>query len=182
MKRHALFLICAITLVAYGQGKLMHDGSGDPSGFCNNAVYINTATKEHWTCSNNAWSKDSAGSVPTSNLIYRATAISVNSANTDVGTFTGLPSKYIVRRLTFDNASGTPTLATISLRTAASGSGSAIVSGQALAGLSSTAIFLDSTLAISTNTQTANTLYLRNVVAAGSGITCDATLEIMPLP
>lgn len=182
MKWRVVILILVAALAIYSQGKLMHDGSGDPSGFCSNAVYINIATKEHWTCTNNVWAKDSAASVPTSNLIYRISGISVNSANTDVGSFTGLPAKYIVRRLTFDNASGTPTLATISLRTAASGGGSAIVSGQALAALNGATVFLDSTLAITTNTQTASTLYLRNVVAAGGAMTCDATLEIVPLP
>ena len=116
-------------------------------------------------------------------IIYRAKGINLNAgANTDSGsTFTGLPSRYIVRRLTFDNASGTPTLSTVALRTAASGGGTALVTAQALSTLNATTVLVDSTLAVTTSIQTASILYIRNVAAAGSAMTCDSTLEVTPL-
>lgn len=120
-----------------------------------------------------------SASVP---LVYRATGINLNAgANTDSGsTFTNLPAKYIILHLFFDNASGTPTLSTIALRTASGGGGTAIVTAQALSSLSTTNITVDSVLAVTT-TQTASTLYLRNVAAVGSAMTVDATLEVLPL-
>lgn len=116
--------------------------------------------------------------VPQTPLLYRATALNVNQANTDIGTFTGLPTLYIVRRLTFNNASATPTLATVALRTAAAGAGTAIVTAQALSTLSAASTFVDSTLAVTTATQNSATLVLRAVAAAGVAATVDATLEI----
>ncbi len=117
------------------------------------------------------------GSFP---IVYRATGLNVNQTNTDIGSFTGLPSRYIVDALYFDNASATPTLSTVSLRTAAGGAGSAIVNAQALISLISSTTLLGATLAIQA-VQTAPTLTLRAVVAAGGVATVDATLIIIPL-
>lgn len=114
-------------------------------------------------------------------IIFRLTGLNINQTNTDIGTFTGLPAKYIVRRLTFDNASATPTLSTVSLRTATAGGGTAIVNAQALVSLNGATVFLDSTLAVTANTQTASSLVLRAVAAAGLASTVDVTLEIEPL-
>lgn len=117
----------------------------------------------------------------TTPLLYQLFGLNLNvGANTDIGTFTGLPARYIVRRLTFQNASATPTLSTVDLRTAAGGGGTAIVAAQALASLSTTVIVVDSTLAVS-SVQTASSLIVRAVAAAGVGATVDATLEITPL-
>ena len=114
--------------------------------------------------------------------IFRATGLNVNQTNTDIGSFTNLPSRYIVRRLTVDNASATPTLSTVSLRTATGGAGTAIVNAQALSGLTAATTFLDSVLAVTTSVQTTSTLTIRAVAAAGAPATCDFTLEITPLP
>lgn len=114
-------------------------------------------------------------------LVFCLTGLNINQTATDIGTFTGLPAKYIVRRLTFDNASATPTLSTVSLRTAAAGGGTAIVNAQALVSLNGATVFLDSTLAVTANTQTASSLVLRAVAAAGLASTVDCTLEIEPL-
>ena len=110
--------------------------------------------------------------------IYRLTGLNVNQANTDLGSFTGLPALYVVRRLTFNNASATPTLSTVDLRTAAAGAGTAIVSAQALASLTAAATLVDATLAVTTSTQTASSLVVRGVAAAGGAATVDATLVI----
>lgn len=119
-----------------------------------------------------------------STLIYRVKGVNLNvGANTDSGsTFTNLPSRYIVRRLTFENASGTPTLSTVALRTASGGGGTAIVTAQALSTLSASTTLVDSALAVTTTVQTSQTLYLRDVAAAGSAMTADAALEVEPLP
>lgn len=118
---------------------------------------------------------------PSGTQILRAKSLNVNQVNTDIGSFTGLPSRYIVRRFTWENCSATPTLATVDLRTAAAGGGTAIVSAQALAALSASTTFLDSTLAVVATVQTASTLTIRGVAAAGGASTCDASLEITPL-
>lgn len=115
------------------------------------------------------------------NLLFRAKTLNVNQANTDIATISGLPSRYVVRRMTWENCTATPTLATVDLRTAASGGGSAIVSASALATLSATTTYLDSTLAVTTTVQTSSTLTVRGVAAAGGAATCDTTIEVMPL-
>jgi len=116
-----------------------------------------------------------AGSYP---QIFKLTGLNVNQVNTDIGTFTGLPSLYIVRRLTFYNASATPTLSTVDLRTATGGGGSAIVAAQVLASLSTAATLVDSALAITTSTQSASSLTVRAVAAAGGASTVDCVLVV----
>lgn len=113
-------------------------------------------------------------------MIFRLTGLNVNQANTDLGSFTGLPARYIVRALWFENASATPTLSTISLRTASGGGGSAIINAQALSSLVSSTTLLSATMAINA-VQTVSSLVLRADVAAGGAATVDATLEIVPL-
>lgn len=105
-------------------------------------------------------------------LVYRATGLNTNQTNTDIGSFTGLPARYIVRRLTVDNASATPTLSTVSLRTATGGGGTAIVNAQALSTLTAATTFLDSTLAVTTSVQTASTLTIRAVRGGWRGCNC----------
>jgi hypothetical protein len=115
-------------------------------------------------------------------LIYRAKAINLNAgANTDVATISGLPSRYIIRRASFENASATPTLATVALRTAAAGGGTAIVTAQVLSSLTTTTKFIDVTFAANADAQTAPTLTLRTVANAGSAITVDFTIVVDPL-
>lgn len=184
MKRYAALLILLIFVLTFGQGKLMHDGSGAPTGFCNNAIYVDTATGIHYSCTNNAWAADSsrmmmAGATP---MVYRAKAVSLNSGvNTDVAAITGLPARYIVRRVTFENASGTPTLATVGVFTAAGGTGATVVTAQALSSLSATTVYLDGTLAITSTVLTSSSLTIRNIAVAGSAMTVDCTIEVTPL-
>lgn len=187
MKKRIILIIgfsLALVLFVFGQGKLMHDGSGDPSGNCNNAIYVNTATGEHWSCSANVWAKDSSKVMMSGNspIIFRAKGLNVNQVTTDIGSFTGLPSRYIPRRFSVDNCSATPTLATIDLRTATGGAGSAVVVASPLSSLTASTTIFDATLAITTTVQTASTLTIRSVAAAGSTATCDFTLVVDPLP
>ncbi len=120
---------------------------------------------------------DSAGSLRR----YKVTAINLNSALTDVGSFTGLPAKYRVMRLMGYDASTSLTLATLDLRTATGGAGTAVVSAYALSGLTAGTKFADATLAVTADYQTVSTLTLRNVTAQGGAATASFLLEIMDL-
>ncbi len=112
---------------------------------------------------------------------FLTTAINLNSAAADVGSFTLLPLKYRVIRLMGFDASTSLTLATLSLFTGAGGTGTAVVSVFALAGLSAATKFVDCTLAVTADYLTAGTLYLRNITAQGGAATASFILEILPL-
>lgn len=111
---------------------------------------------------------------------YFSTAIPLNQANTDVATFTGLPAKYIVTAFRLYDASGTPVLATIGLRTAASGAGTAMVTAATVTALTSAGATLPMAVAV-TDYQSAATLYVRTVVANVAAVTVSAMLEIVEL-
>jgi hypothetical protein len=108
------------------------------------------------------------------------TLVNVNSAATDVATFTGLPAKYMVLRVLVFEASVSLTLATIDLRTAAAGAGTAIVAAYALAPLTTTAVVTSATIVVGSY-QTVSSLFVRNVTAQGAAATCSVILEIMDL-
>lgn len=112
---------------------------------------------------------------------YQLTGLNVNQTGADIGTFTGLPSKYAVRRLTLFDASTSLTLATLDLRTAAAGAGNAVVAAFALAALTAASKFIDATLAITADYQTAASLIVRAVTAQGGAATVSAVLEIEDL-
>lgn len=115
-------------------------------------------------------------------LVYRAKAVNLNAGiATDVATITGLPARYIVRRVTFENASGTPTLATVGVFTGAGGTGTTVVTAQALSSLNATTVYLDGTLAITSTVLTSSSLTIRNIAVAGSAMTVDCTIEVTPL-
>jgi hypothetical protein len=109
---------------------------------------------------------------------YRLTAQNVNQTLTDLGSFTGLPASYRVRRLIALNGSISLTLATVDLRTAAAGAGTAIVAAQALSPITGAGLAIDLTLAVTTGIQTASSLVMRAVTAQGAAATCDFLLEI----
>lgn len=112
---------------------------------------------------------------------YFITGVNLNSATTDVGTFSVLPAKYRVTRLTGYDASTNLTLATLDLRTATAGAGTAIVAAYALTGLSAASKFIDATLAVTADYQTAASLILRNVTPQGGAATASFCLEILEL-
>lgn len=119
---------------------------------------------------------------PPSRIIhFLITGISLNAAVTDVGMFTGLPAKYRISKLTGFDTSTSLTLATVDLRTAAAGAGTAIIAAYALAGLTAATKQVDCTLAVTTDYQTAATLYLRNITPQGGAATASFLLEIMDL-
>lgn len=112
---------------------------------------------------------------------FRLTGVNLNQTATDLGSFTGLPASYVVRRLTALNGSTSLTLATLDLRTAAAGAGTAIAATAALAAITGAAIAADVTLAITTGIQTASSLVARVVTGQGAPATCDLILEIADL-
>jgi hypothetical protein len=113
---------------------------------------------------------------------FSSTGITLNSANTDVATITGLPAKYRVTKLTVYDASTSLTTATLSLYTAAAAGGTAIISAFAPTACSAAAKFVDATLAVTADYQTAATLYIRNVTAQGGAATASFLLEVEELP
>ena len=117
--------------------------------------------------------------VPTKTFHKKQTAVSINALNTDVTTFTGLPAKYIVRRITVFDASANlgASAAEIAVFTAAAGGGTAVVASAVLTGLTAATKFSDRTIATSADYLTAATLYVRNTVAHGSAATVSIILE-----
>ncbi len=113
-------------------------------------------------------------------LQYILTSVNVNSLNTDVGTFSGLPAKYIIRRLTAFDASTGLTLAAIDLRTAPGGGGTTLVNGFVLSALTGATSYVDCTLATAAATtyQAAASLFVRNTIAQGGAATITLELEI----
>ena len=120
---------------------------------------------------------DAAGSLRR----FFLTGVNLNSAVTDVGSFTGLPAKYRVMRLTGYDASTSLTLATVDLRTATAGGGTAVVSAGVLSALTGATKLVDAVLAVTTDYQTVATLTLRNVTAQGAAATASFCIEIMEL-
>lgn len=114
-------------------------------------------------------------------------AQSVQTGATDIATIT-IPSSatsgagYLPLRFWAYSASTSLTLATVDLRTASGGGGSAIVSAQALIGLTGSTLAASLALALSTTIQTAGILTVRCVTGQGSAATCKFGLEYLVLP
>jgi len=110
-------------------------------------------------------------------LLGSATGVNLNSAGSD----TAIPiaaSKYIVRRVVVTNASTSLAVsaATLGLFTGAGGTGTTVVTPAILTALTSATKFLDQTLALTADTLTAATLFIRNVLAHGSSATVDVAI------
>lgn len=173
MKRNLFGILLLVLYVAWGSWLATTSApvSAQMSDTCSDGkVLVMDATNKRYKCV--------AGDLP---LIYRSKTLNVNQVTTDIGTFTSLPARYVVRRFTVDNCSATPTLSTVDLRTAAAGGGTAVVSAAALSSLSASTTLVDTTLAVTTSVQTASTLTIRSVAAAGGAATCDFTLTVDPL-
>jgi len=86
-------------------------------------------------------------------------------------------TKYIVRRITLSNFSGSATTTNVGVFTSANGAGTAIVSDAALGANAASGKFVDLTLATAANAnvQTARVLYV-NVSTGNVAVTCDIAL------
>lgn len=128
-----------------------------------------------------------------SRLIGTALGTSLNSTSTDVaivpviavpGGYTGTIN-YIVRGMLAINASASlATSPTISLFTAAGGTGTTLVNAQAVTGLTSAAVWADLTLAVTTTGSilTNTNLYIRTGGSNAVNATCDFYIygEVLP--
>lgn len=114
---------------------------------------------------------------PNDGLLTFATGVNINAAGTDVS-LAVRASLYIVRRVVITNPSTSLgiSLATLGVFTAASGGGTVVVTPALLTGLTAASKFADMSLALTANTLTASTLFLRNVIAHGSAATVDVYL------
>lgn len=132
-----------------------------------NALNLNTTSKLY----------ESGGSP---SVRFTLTGVNVNALNTDVGTFTGLPAKYIVRRVTVYDASGALTLAALDLRTTTGGGGIALITAFVLSAIAGITSYVDATLATAATTvvQTAASLVVRCVIAQGSAATVSIDLDV----
>ncbi len=92
-------------------------------------------------------------------------------------------SKYIVRRMTLTNVSTTlaASSATIGAYTAAAAGGSAIVTPATATGLTAASKFTDRTIALSADSASGSTIYIRVGVAHGSAATGDVYFELQSL-
>lgn len=127
------------------------------------------------------WPDESFGIVKTKQV--KSTALNINQAATDIGTFAGLPAKYRITKFMAYDASinMAVNLATVGLFTAAAGGGSALVALALLQTLTSPSKFNDMTLAIAGDYRTESTLYIRSGVAAGAAATTSFLLEYVDL-
>lgn len=113
---------------------------------------------------------------------FKFKTISLNSANADLVSLTGLPTRLRVARLMVHNVSTSlaASLATVGLRDAAAGAGNVIVTAATLTTLTGATKNVDMTLAL-TDVITTGGLYVRSVVAHGSAATADVLLEFFDL-
>lgn len=119
----------------------------------------------------------------------KRTAITINSAASDVATFENLPSKYMVTRFAVYDASAdlTASAATIGLYTAASAGGDEIATLSTIQALTASGMVLNMTIPTASGIYddakyyTAPSLYVYNGTAHGSAATITAQLEIIDL-
>lgn len=109
--------------------------------------------------------------------------VNLNSAGSDNAVSIGA-EKYIVRKLIVTNPSTSLaiSIATLGLFTAAAGGGTTVVAAATLTALTAASKFVDMTLALTTDSLTAATLYIRNVLAHGSAATVDIYIigDVLP--
>lgn len=112
----------------------------------------------------------------------RQTLVNLNSAATDVATLT-LPASYVIIALRLYAASTSLTTATLDLRTAAGGAGTALASAASLSAATAATKVISVTLqaVATTDSLTTTTLYLRNVTAQGSAATATIEVEVLDL-
>jgi hypothetical protein len=112
------------------------------------------------------------------------TGVSINAV-ADAATFTGLPAKWRLRKLSIFDVSTSLAIstATLGLYTAAAAGGSALVALATMTALTGATKVQDSTLAAiaSTDYQTGATAYLRCGIAHGSAATVSVAIEIEDL-
>lgn len=115
-------------------------------------------------------------------LLYKVT-VNINSANTDATAITNLPAKFIVRKVTPTNPSTSLgiSVATIGVYTGAGATGTNVVAAQLMTTLTGSTKFVDLPIALSADSLTASSLFVRCIAAHGSAATVDVYIEVTPL-
>lgn len=107
------------------------------------------------------------------------TGVNLNSAGSDNAIVlpAGIAKWGLVRLRVYDaSTSLAVSVATLGLYTGAGGTGTALVAPATLTSLTSATKFVDMTLSVTADYQTATTIYVRNVIAHGSAATCGVGL------
>lgn len=109
-----------------------------------------------------------------------ATGLNINQTNTDLFVFSIPFAKYIVRRVTFFDASTSlgASLATLGVFTASAGGGTAVVNLALVQALTASTKFVDATIAATTDYLTSATLYVRSGVTHGAAATLSCAIEV----
>lgn len=112
--------------------------------------------------------------LPRYGMLASKLAMDVNSAGSD-NAMSVEGSRYIIDRVTFDNASANLTVATAGIFTAAGGAGTTVAADQVLSALTASSKFKNLTLdaGVGTDVLTAATLYARCGSAQGGAATVD---------
>jgi hypothetical protein len=121
-------------------------------------------------------------SIPIQQL--EATLVTINSAATDVVSFSvGFP-KYIVRRVIIYDASTSlvASAATLGIFTGAGGTGTTVVALTTMTALTATTKRLDTSLTLTSDYLTSNILFVRCGTAHGSAATVTVVIEIQVIP
>lgn len=109
--------------------------------------------------------------------------VNLNSAGSDNPVSINAP-KYVIRKVVVTNTSTTlvASSSTLGLFTAAAGGGTVVVVAATLTALTGATKFVDQTIALTADTLTAATLYVRNVLANGSAATVDVYIygDVLP--
>jgi len=120
---------------------------------------------------------------PGSVLLGKVVSANLNSAGSDNAVAVPF-SKYIIRKVVVTNVSTSLAIsvATVGVYTSSGGGGSTVVTAATLTALTGSTKFVDMTIALSADSTTASTLYVRNVLANGAPATADVYIfgDVLP--
>lgn len=175
MRRPLILLACLLWSVSLGAQTNGGAGTTLPASCVQGSIYTHTTNNQVYVCvSTNTWS------TPSDSILGVAKSVNLNSVADTAITISA--AKYIVRRVTVTNCSATPVLAQIAVYSATGAGGTNIVAAVVLTSLAAPTTLVDLTIVPTTTAFTAATLYARNMVAQGSGLTCDVYLTGDVLP
>lgn len=111
---------------------------------------------------------------------FRVDNINANSANTDVGMFNGLPSRYLIRSVVFLNPSAAMNNASFDLMPQPGGAGDKLINSFIVGALTSVNNYVFAALATmgGVSVRSESSLYLRNIIPEGSNQTLSVILNI----
>ncbi len=153
-------------------------GSSLPSTCSKGDVFAVTGTPTLSVCTAlNTWTNLAIG------VLAKATSLNLNQTNTD-NAVTVAGAKYVVRKVVVTNCSTSLAIsaATIGVFTSTGGGGTTVVALGLLTALTAATKYIDMTLALTTDTLSAATLYVRNGVTHGGAATCDVYIlgDVLP--